>query len=92
MRRTTTAYTDLVAAIEANAAPCRGDDRYTADTLTPEEMGEVKEKCSACPVFLLCRDYAFAARPPAGIWAGKRWGAKKPSGRRPPAATKEGEG
>ncbi len=81
MTRAEIAYTALTTAIANESPPCRGDRRFTADELLPEEMGALQLVCSTCPLFGLCRAYALAARPPAGVWAGERWAEKRRPGR-----------
>jgi len=79
MTRAATAYAALVAALEQEPPPCRGDNRYLSEhgDIDPE----LQLRCSTCPVFQLCRDYALADRPAAGIWAGERWADKRKPGR-----------
>lgn len=81
MTRASDAYAHLLDAIETEAPPCRGDSRYLADQLPIEVLGELQLVCSTCPVFRLCRAYALAERPPAGVWAGERWSERKRPGR-----------
>ncbi|WJL95863.1 WhiB family transcriptional regulator [Microbacterium sp. ET2] len=63
---------DALAEIEAPA--CTGDDRFLLESheLAPEELQHLGATvCRPCPVRGLCRDYGNAARPPAGVWAGR---------------------
>ena len=81
MTRETVAYAVLLDAIDAETPPCSGDARYTADILSHDDTATLQLVCSTCPVLRLCRTYALAARPPAGVWAGERWAEKKRPGR-----------
>lgn len=65
------AYERLSQALDLLGAPCVGDDRFTADNAPLDTLQPV---CAACPIRMLCDEYARAARPAAGIWAGRRYG------------------
>jgi hypothetical protein len=63
--------------IDETAPACVGDPRFIldADDIDAAELANV---CETCPLLAQCHDYANAARPSAGVWAGKRWrGIKK---------------
>jgi len=79
MTRAADAYAALVIATEAVTPPCRDDDRYLTDH--GPIPTDVTAKCAACSVLALCRTYALAERPKAGIWAGERWTEKRRPGR-----------
>lgn len=51
-------------------ALCAGDGRFTDDDTNPADLAPV---CARCPLFAECVDYATAARPPGGVWAGRRY-------------------
>jgi len=74
MTRATDAYQALARATERTPPPCSGDDAFTRDDLTPEDVAGCAAICKTCPVFELCETYARTAKPPAGVWAGRRWG------------------
>lgn len=70
-------YRALAAALaEADAPPCTGDPRFILD---PHEINETElnhlwaTTCRDCPLRDLCRAYGDAARPPAGVWAGRTY-------------------
>jgi hypothetical protein len=71
MSRAMEAYQALLEAMEISTAPCLGDDRFTDDHTLTEEVTPI---CDTCPLRNLCEDYARAAKPTGGIWAGRRWG------------------
>jgi hypothetical protein len=64
------AYQALHSAMETTSPLCRDDSRFIDDTINP---ARVVELCNLCPLFAACRAYAIAARPSAGIYAGRRW-------------------
>jgi len=67
------AYDALHRAMSTTAPGCAGLDLFTADDLTKADIAVLVPICEACPINSLCRDYATAARPPAGFWAGKKY-------------------
>lgn len=64
-------YEALHEAMQWHRPACRGDDRFTAD-LAP--LDGLREICTGCPLRQPCGDYAAAARPAGGVWAGRRYG------------------
>lgn len=59
--------------------PCRGDDRSILDAgqLHRDEAAFLTAAiCGVCPVRALCAAYAEAARPTAGLWAGRVYGTR----------------
>ncbi|WP_366945552.1 WhiB family transcriptional regulator [Microbacterium sp.] len=46
---------------------------FTADNLSPADIEVLKPICASCDVALLCRQYAKAAKPTVGFWAGKHY-------------------
>ncbi|MGO1544385.1 MAG: hypothetical protein ACTHXA_08600 [Gulosibacter sp.] len=63
----------LMAALIENTAPCDGDQRFTDERTSAEELRPI---CGARARGTLCRNYASAARPIAGVWAGHRYGSE----------------
>lgn len=55
---------------------CEGDESFIAERvdLVPADLKRMRFVCSRCDLFALCADYARAARPPAGFWAGTHRG------------------
>lgn len=66
------AYAQLSRALETRAPRCNGDARFTEDRVTPAVAKNLAEICATCDVALLCRQYALAAKPKIGYWAGHR--------------------
>lgn len=56
-------------AADRKAPPCRGDERFVDDSVPVRDLRPI---CERCPVFELCDAYRVAAKPPAGVWAGRR--------------------
>lgn len=52
---------------------CQDDLRFTLDAPATRALATI---CNTCEVFAECHHYAAAARPPAGVWAGRRWSNK----------------
>ncbi|MFJ2542743.1 WhiB family transcriptional regulator [Microbacterium sp. NPDC087589] len=74
------AFTALSNALDIVAPGCRDDGRFTLDPheLQREELGFLSVRvCWPCPVRDLCRAYAEAARPAAGVWAGRVYGPRR---------------
>lgn len=65
----------LLTALEHYRPPCRGDARFTDDDQRATDLAMI---CARCSIVVECGEYADAARPPAGIWAGRRWPATTP--------------
>lgn len=63
-------YTALVDALEHYRPPCHADPRFTDDDQRATDLAMICARCSILPE---CGEYADAARPAAGIWAGRRW-------------------
>lgn len=62
---------DALADAMMNASPaCAGDDAFTADVILPSAAARMTARCAACPVRRPCAEYAAAAEPTAGFWAG----------------------
>jgi hypothetical protein len=65
------AYAVLVDAMDVQRPLCRGDDRFTANSVTPADRIEMCEMCTLCPIRAACAAYAEAEQPRAGFWAGQ---------------------
>ena len=79
------AYDQLSRALEMRAPKCNGDARFTEDRINPTVAKDLAKICATCDVALLCRQYARAANPQVGYWAGHRAGTTPrtpPAGRR----------
>lgn len=78
------AWAPLNAALKKNDPACQADKRFVLDDLSPVDVSEMKAICRACLVKLACFDYARAAKPTGGFWAGKqhRASSKQQSGER----------
>lgn len=72
-------YAALVEAMETDRPACRDYELFTADDIDNQQFALAKRLCADCPLRALCQAYAVAAKPTAGIWAGKQYG---PSQRR----------
>lgn len=72
-------YLALSKALDDVTPACSNDWRYiqNRDMLDPEDVTAMQRACRACPLQALCRAYGDAARPPAGMWAGRFWGRKE---------------
>lgn len=68
------AYDQLSRALEMRAPRCNGDSRFTEDKVSPALAKDLAKICATCDVALLCRQYALAAKPKIGYWAGQRHG------------------
>lgn len=66
------AYDQLSRALEMRAPQCNGDARFTEDRVTAAVAKDLAKICATCDVALLCRQYARAANPKIGYWAGHR--------------------
>lgn len=76
MSRGDTEYLALHAALAYETPPCSDDPRFILDSnaYAPGEPAELKrEVCTPCPLLRLCRAYAEAARPEAGVWGGRTY-------------------
>jgi len=71
------AYSQLSRALETRAPECNGIDLFTTDKLTRVDIEVLKPICAACDAALLCRQYARAAKPKHGFWAGRNYGDRK---------------
>lgn len=61
----------LVAAMETETPGCDGLEVFTRDRFSdPEEVEMMRGICRECPLLDLCRAFAAAGRPAAGMWAG----------------------
>lgn len=65
------AYDALLVAMDAEPPACHGIDLFTADNLTKADVAVCAQICATCPLLALCASYASAARPAAGVWAGR---------------------
>jgi transposase len=65
-----TEYAALVESMETVRPACRDYDLFTADQTDAAQQALAARLCAACPLRDLCRDYAEASKPTAGIWAG----------------------
>ncbi|WP_156891238.1 WhiB family transcriptional regulator [Agromyces subbeticus] len=66
------AYRALHDALADRQPLCAGDDRFIADAPSTEDIAEMAGMCELCSVRARCLDYALAAKPAAGFWAGIR--------------------
>ena len=73
MSRASEAYDTLQKAMTVTLAPCDGIELFTADTLSNADKAALTAICDTCLLFDKCRTYADAARPTAGLWAGKTY-------------------
>lgn len=64
------AYDQLSRALEIRAPKCNGDARFTEERITPAVAKDLAAICATCDVALLCRQFATAANPQVGYWAG----------------------
>ncbi|MBD3942809.1 WhiB family transcriptional regulator [Microbacterium sp. NEAU-LLC] len=65
---------------EIDAPPCTDDPRFILDIdqLAPGEAAFLgRTVCNTCPIKWACIAYAEAARPSAGIWAGRTYKPRK---------------
>lgn len=79
--RGTEEYRELSDAMTETSTPCNGDWRFIQERDQIDDAGliEMRRGCARCPLQPLCRTYADAARPSAGMWAGRYWGRKERS-------------
>ncbi|WP_394289091.1 WhiB family transcriptional regulator [Microbacterium sp.] len=80
MSRGDAEYLALHAALNETTPPCSNDPRFILDAnaYAPGEAAELKRTvCNPCPLLRLCRAYAEAARPEAGVWAGRTYPSTK---------------
>ncbi|KJQ54153.1 WhiB family transcriptional regulator [Microbacterium sp. SA39] len=78
--RAETAFDALARALDDAAPGCKGDTRFTLDAhqLQRDEVTFLSVKvCRPCPLRALCQDYAEAAKPQAGVWAGRVYGPRR---------------
>ncbi|WP_282826944.1 WhiB family transcriptional regulator [Gulosibacter sediminis] len=64
-------FQELHDAMQIIDPACLADDRFTADNAP---VGDLAPICAGCPLTPFCEAYALAARPSAGVWAGRRYG------------------
>ncbi len=69
-------YHLLTDAVRDTPTPCRNDPRFIQerDQIDSSDLLAMKRVCLQCPLLALCGTYAEAARPSAGMWAGRFWG------------------
>ncbi|WP_460005024.1 WhiB family transcriptional regulator [Microbacterium xylanilyticum] len=61
----------LVRAMEDTPPACDGLEMFTHDRFfDPEQTEMMRGICHACPLLELCRTFAIAGKPTAGMWAG----------------------
>lgn len=61
----------LIRAMEDTPPACDGLEMFTADKfLDPEHTQMMRGICHACPLLKLCRAFAIAGKPTAGMWGG----------------------
>ncbi|WP_157540803.1 WhiB family transcriptional regulator [Microbacterium sp. XT11] len=61
----------LVAAMETEPPGCDGLEVFTHDRFDdPEQTEMMRGICRECPLLEMCRAFAVAGRPSAGMWAG----------------------
>lgn len=72
-------YRALTDALEQTRPPCHGDWRYIQDRheLDDGDVSAMQRVCRVCPLRDICSAYARAAKPSAGMWAGRYWGRKE---------------
>lgn len=54
-------------------SPSSDDTRFILERseLSPDDIAAMRAICAGCPLTALCGAYGDAARPPAGMWAGR---------------------
>lgn len=74
------AYVRLSHGLDETRPPCRDDWRFLLDEhdLDPPDLAEMRHMCATCPLRPLCHAYATVAQPPAGMWAGSYYPARRP--------------
>lgn len=72
-------FARLANALRETTTPCRDDWRFIQerDQLDSTDLNEMRTGCGQCPLAALCGAYAEAARPSAGLWAGRFWGRRE---------------
>lgn len=61
----------LLQAMEDTPPACDGLETFTHDRFAdPEQTDMMRGICHACPLLDLCRTFAAAGKPTAGMWAG----------------------
>lgn len=72
----TALYEKLTLAGQDDPPACEGDDTFIAERadLNPADLKRMRYVCDRCPLRDLCREYATAAKPKAGFWAGAFYG------------------
>ena len=61
----------LIRAMEDTPPACDGLESFTHDRFAdPEQTGMMRGICRGCPLLELCRTFAIAGKPSAGMWAG----------------------
>lgn len=61
----------LIRAMEDTPPACDGLETFAADRFAdPEQTDMMRGICHACPLLELCRTFAIAGKPTAGMWAG----------------------
>lgn len=76
MTRGDVEFRALTIALEDRMPPCTGDPRFVREPheLAPGEADALGLTiCRGCPLKWACRAYGEAARPPAGVWAGRTY-------------------
>ena len=64
-------HATLIRAMEDTPAACDGLETFTHDRFAdPEQTEMMRGICHACPLLELCRTFAIAGKPTAGMWAG----------------------
>lgn len=72
-------YAELVAAFDHARPACRDDWRYIQEReeIDGDDLDQMSLTCrTRCTLFELCDEYARAAKPTGGMWAGRYWGRK----------------
>ena len=67
-------YSALMNAMRDTEVPCTDDERFLMDDSDEKLLAHI---CAKCPVDIWCRDYALAAKPAGGVWAGRRFDKQK---------------
>lgn len=74
------AFDALDRGLASSRPACDGDERFTLDAhqFQTDEVAFLSARyCWPCPVRALCRAYADAAKPAAGLWAGRIYGPRR---------------
>ena len=79
MSKSAKLYRDLIRAIQdlGGNIPCTENPDYWDDeqpgmdfTTRQSQISGAKALCRACPVMMMCAEYALSAHEPTGVWGG----------------------